>query len=338
MDLEDQLRGDAAGASSARLIERIQTQTPAPGGNPFATRYEVAGGDPHGELKTRVQRAVIAKLGPRLFGATHATGDLRTQVTEAVTAEIDKEHLETPLAQSDRERLVRELTADILGYGPIEPYLAEDDVTEVMVNGYNRIYVERFGRDRGDGCLVRRRRALAADHRQDRLAGRSPCGRVVADGGRAAARRQPCQRDHPAAVAARPDAHDPQVLARSVHDRRPDRFRVVDRAVGRVPPCLRPGQAERAHLGRYRHGEDDDAERALGFHPGGGADRDDRGCGRAAAAAGALGAPRVAARRTSKGKARSRSASSSATRCACGPTGSWSARFVARRRSTCSRR
>ena len=146
MDLEDQLRGDAAGASSARLIERIQTQTPAPGGNPFATRYEVAGGDPHGELKTRVQRAVIAKLGPRLFGATHATGDLRTQVTEAVTAEIDKEHLETPLAQSDRERLVRELTADILGYGPIEPYLAEDDVTEVMVNGYNRIYVERFGR------------------------------------------------------------------------------------------------------------------------------------------------------------------------------------------------
>jgi pilus assembly protein CpaF len=144
MDLENQLRGDAAGASSARLIERIQTQ--APGGDPFANRYEVSGGDPYGELKTRVQRAVIAKLGPRLFGAAHASSDLRPQVTEAVTAEIDKEHLETPLALTDRERLVRELTADILGYGPIEPYLAEDDVTEIMVNGYNRIYVERYGR------------------------------------------------------------------------------------------------------------------------------------------------------------------------------------------------
>jgi pilus assembly protein CpaF len=41
--------------------------------------------------------------------------------------------------------LIRELTADILGYGPIEPYLADDEVTEIMVNAYNRIYVERFG-------------------------------------------------------------------------------------------------------------------------------------------------------------------------------------------------
>jgi pilus assembly protein CpaF len=144
MDLEGQLRGDAAGASSARLIERIQT-TQAPAEAPFASRYEASPGDPYGELKTRVQRAVIARLGPRLFGATHASTDLRAQVTEAVTAEIDREHEETPLARTDQERLVRELTADILGYGPLEPYLAQDDVTEIMVNGYNRVYVERLG-------------------------------------------------------------------------------------------------------------------------------------------------------------------------------------------------
>ena len=141
MDLEDRLRGDAGGANSARLIERIETHAPAD--NPFASRLDTSGGDPYGELKTRVQRAVIAKLGPRLFGSSHATGDVRAQVTEAVTAEIGKE--ETPLAQTDKERLIRELTADILGYGPIEPYLADDEVTEIMVNAYNRIYVERFG-------------------------------------------------------------------------------------------------------------------------------------------------------------------------------------------------
>ena len=140
MDLEDQLRGDAAGASSARLTERLQTDGPD---TPFGNRRDAEAGDPYGELKTRVQRAVIAKLGPRLFGATHASSDLRKQVTEAVTAEIEKE--ETPLAKTDETRLIRELTADILGYGPIEPYLAEDDVTEIMVNGYNRIYVERLG-------------------------------------------------------------------------------------------------------------------------------------------------------------------------------------------------
>ena len=120
MELENRLRGDAAGAGSARLIERIETN--APREELFSGR-EASGRDPYGELKTRVQRAVIAKLGPRLFGSAHATGDLRRQVTDAVVAELATE--ETPLAQTDRERLTRELTADILGYGPIEPFLAE---------------------------------------------------------------------------------------------------------------------------------------------------------------------------------------------------------------------
>ena len=139
MDIEDQLRGDASGAGSARLTERLHQVTPD--GNPFGDR-RAGVGDPYGELKTRVQRAVIAKLGPRLFGNT-AASDLRKQVTDGVTHEIDQE--ETPLAQTDRERLIRELTADILGYGPLEPFLAEDEVTEIRVNGFDKIYVERAG-------------------------------------------------------------------------------------------------------------------------------------------------------------------------------------------------
>jgi pilus assembly protein CpaF len=142
MDLEDQLRGDAAGASSAKLTERLQTGEPREAS--FGSRRDVSS-DPYGALKTRVQRAVIGKLGPRLFGATHASSDLRKQVTDAVTTELEREKAETPLAKSDLERLTRELTADILGYGPIEPYLADDEVTEIMVNGFSRIYVERFG-------------------------------------------------------------------------------------------------------------------------------------------------------------------------------------------------
>jgi len=141
MDLENQLRGDAAGAGSAKLTERLNERAPK---RSFLERRSMVSGDPYGELKTRVQRACIAKLGPRLFGGAMATNDLRTQVTDAVTQEIDQE-VETPLSQSDRERLIRELTADILGYGPIEPYLADDAVTEIMVNGYERIYVERLG-------------------------------------------------------------------------------------------------------------------------------------------------------------------------------------------------
>ena len=46
---------------------------------------------------------------------------------------------------ADRTRLVREITSNILGYGPIEPFLADDSISEVMVNNHHTIYIERRG-------------------------------------------------------------------------------------------------------------------------------------------------------------------------------------------------
>jgi pilus assembly protein CpaF len=52
----------------------------------------------------------------------------------------------TPLTREERRQIIREITDDILGYGPLEPFLRDDSVTEVMVNAYDRIYVERLGK------------------------------------------------------------------------------------------------------------------------------------------------------------------------------------------------
>ena len=334
MDLEDQLRGDAAGASSARLNERMLTDDP--NAVVFGSKREAPGGDPYGELKTRVQRAVIAKLGPRLFGAAHASSDLRKQVTEAVTAEIEKE--ETPLAKTDMERLILELTADILGYGPLEPYLADDDVTEIMVNGYNRIYVERFG------VIESTKAAFVDDEHLLRIVDKivSQIGRRVdesspmvdarlPDGSRVNAIIPPLSLLGPT-LTIRKFSRDPYTMSDLIG------FGSLSERAASFLQVLRAGQAEHPHLRRYRHRQDDDAQRALGLDPRGGAHRDDRGRSRAAAAAGALGAPRVPASRTWRARARSGSASSSAMRFACAPTGSWSARFAVPRRWTCSRR
>jgi pilus assembly protein CpaF len=99
--------------------------------------------DPYAELKTRVHHEVIATLGAELF-KQDANEDLSERVLRSVTEQLTLDR--TPLTREERRQLVREITDDILGYGPLEPFLRDDSVTEVMVNAHDRIYVERGGR------------------------------------------------------------------------------------------------------------------------------------------------------------------------------------------------
>ena len=99
MNLEDQLRGDQSGAGSARLTERIQAEEPE-ATPPRGRRAGVRRLDPYGELKTRVQRAVIPKLGPWLF-SNQESPDLRREVDGGGDAR----------ARRDRARRSRQSTA-----------------------------------------------------------------------------------------------------------------------------------------------------------------------------------------------------------------------------------
>jgi pilus assembly protein CpaF len=99
--------------------------------------------DPYADLKARIHHACIAKLGPELF-RQDSSEDLSERVYRAVTEELTLDR--TPLTREERRELVRQLTDDILGYGPLEPLLRDDSVTEIMVNAFDRIYVERSGK------------------------------------------------------------------------------------------------------------------------------------------------------------------------------------------------
>src|SRR2546421_7670289 len=99
--------------------------------------------DPYAELKTRTHHACIAKLGPELF-KKETTEDLTERVLRTVTEQLALDR--TPLTREERRQITREITDDILGYGPLEPLLRDDSITEVMVNDYDRIYIERAGK------------------------------------------------------------------------------------------------------------------------------------------------------------------------------------------------
>ncbi|BBH67332.1 type II secretion system protein E [Actinoplanes sp. OR16] len=95
------------------------------------------------EVRLRLQRRLADELGPTLY-TSDGGGDLDARVREALNDMLARE--ETPLSGNDRARIIREVVDEVLGHGPIESLLRDQSVTEVMVNGPQLIYVERFGR------------------------------------------------------------------------------------------------------------------------------------------------------------------------------------------------
>jgi pilus assembly protein CpaF len=102
-------------------------------------RFEI----PFSDLKTRIHMELIEELGRQLFNTTMDDATLRSRVQ----AELHERLAQEPrISREDRERIALELTADIVGHGPLERLLEDDTVTEIMVNGPFDIWVERAGR------------------------------------------------------------------------------------------------------------------------------------------------------------------------------------------------
>ncbi len=98
---------------------------------------------PLAEIRRRVHRELQEILGPQLYNERSAEV-LEQRVRDTLVDVLNKE--ETPLTSADRSRITAEICDEILGHGPLEPLLRDPDVSEIMVNGPDRIYVERFGR------------------------------------------------------------------------------------------------------------------------------------------------------------------------------------------------
>ncbi len=113
--------------------------TPTPAAN---ERQRVA--DPFAAVKASVHQALLDSLGPQLYDPHLDQSELETKVRHTLQEVID--HEETPLSLADRTRISQEVSDEILGHGPLEPLLRDSEITEIMVNGPDSIYVERAGK------------------------------------------------------------------------------------------------------------------------------------------------------------------------------------------------
>ncbi len=98
--------------------------------------------DTYSDLKTRVQNRLLSELDPSMDMTR--VNEVRNTIQDLFEQVLVEENI--VLSRPERQRLFEQISADILGYGPIQPLLEDDTITEVMVNGCKNIYIERAGK------------------------------------------------------------------------------------------------------------------------------------------------------------------------------------------------
>src|ERR671933_2861034 len=129
---------------AGRRPEQPESSGPTRNLDGIAALRRPVGGDPDqfAELCSRVQDKLIVEIGPNVDFTR--TQEMRKKIQQLFDALLDAEG--TQLTRADRVRLFEQVVADILGFGPIQPLLDDDSISEVMVNGPKQVYVERKGK------------------------------------------------------------------------------------------------------------------------------------------------------------------------------------------------
>lgn len=131
--------GPAAGTKSSSSDTGLPAATVQARGNSSGRRDPVLD-----ELRQRIHHSLIDELGPILYDSRLSEEDLRKKVHEQLITALAQE--QAPLSVADKAQLIQDVSDDILGYGPIDPLLRDEEVSEIMCNGPDSVFVERNGR------------------------------------------------------------------------------------------------------------------------------------------------------------------------------------------------
>ena len=126
---------DDNGANGASASMVNGNTAAAPHVDPYESEFQ--------KLKTKIHREMIESIDLSRIGELDES-HLRTHIHSLAEAMLrDRSQM---LSSVDEERLIDELMAESFGLGPLEPYMRDPDVTDILVNGPNEVFVERFGR------------------------------------------------------------------------------------------------------------------------------------------------------------------------------------------------
>ena len=128
------------------LRERITRRPDSAGqalGGPNAFVPEVRAQDTYHELKQTIHRQLIDRLD--LASLENVENEFLQQQVDRVVRTLLKEQ-DLRLSPTDEERLVKEIRDETFGLGPIEPLLHDPEISDILVNTYRQVFVERRGK------------------------------------------------------------------------------------------------------------------------------------------------------------------------------------------------
>jgi pilus assembly protein CpaF len=96
------------------------------------------------DVQARIQVALVEGLGPKLYDATLSDAQLQTLVQRRLQELLEEEQVS--LSSQEKAFVIQVIGDSVLGLGPLEPYVRDPSVTEIMVNNASTIYVERGGK------------------------------------------------------------------------------------------------------------------------------------------------------------------------------------------------
>ena len=134
------------------LLKRLEAaQNPAEQVVKGAEKTKVAPllrSDPYQNLKVKIHKKIIEEMSQEesraLIEKDTDVKALENVVARIANAAMDEEAV--PVPRSERSRIIAEIVDEVLGYGPIDPLLKDDSISEVMVNSATQVYVERKGK------------------------------------------------------------------------------------------------------------------------------------------------------------------------------------------------
>ncbi|MGI6514574.1 MAG: CpaF family protein [Syntrophomonadales bacterium] len=131
------------------LLKRLEAEKTILVESPGKTVPEKKATYQHQELVHSLHREIIKELDTSLFrdmaaGREGSDNRVREEIQRLSQEQLEREPV--MLSRVERDSIIDQVTDEILGYGPISPYLAQDDISEIMINGPHQVYVEKNGK------------------------------------------------------------------------------------------------------------------------------------------------------------------------------------------------